>query len=495
MSLTGQRIHLSLVSHTNVGKTTLARTLLGRDIGEVRDQAHVTATAESHPMIELADGSALLLWDTPGFGDSTRLAKRLRQRGNPIGWFLSEVLDRWLNRPLWSSQQVIKNVRDESDVVLYLVNAAENPADVAYVDAEMEILSWIGKPVIVLLNQTGEPRPAEQEEAEQAKWQAHVSRFAFVKNVLPMDAFARCWVQELTLLEAIAQVLPAAGQQTFAALQAAWQQRRQASYKQSLRAIAGYLNTLALDMQPVEEISFFSKLKESVGIGSKAANSARRKAMDALAVRAALALRALTDELIALNGLKGKASHQVLHRLVEELKLDQAASPEGAAVVGGVLTGALSGLSADLLAGGMTLGAGALVGAILGALGGAGLAKGYNIMTSKEGSTARWSNEALSRFFGESLLLYLAVAHFGRGRGEWSRAEHPAHWRAEVARMSAEKSAELDELWRECQDVQAGEGMREALAESLEQALNAIFARLYPAGAAAAVPDDTRPGD
>ena len=31
------RISLSLVSHTNVGKTSLARTLLGRDVGEVRD--------------------------------------------------------------------------------------------------------------------------------------------------------------------------------------------------------------------------------------------------------------------------------------------------------------------------------------------------------------------------------------------------------------------------------------------------------------------------
>mgnify|MGYP003495171562 CR=1 FL=1 len=35
-------IALSLVSHTNAGKTTLARTLLGRDIGEVRDAPHVT---------------------------------------------------------------------------------------------------------------------------------------------------------------------------------------------------------------------------------------------------------------------------------------------------------------------------------------------------------------------------------------------------------------------------------------------------------------------
>ena len=47
-------IALSLVSHTNVGKTTLARTLLGRDIGEVRDAAHVTEAAETHDANGLA---------------------------------------------------------------------------------------------------------------------------------------------------------------------------------------------------------------------------------------------------------------------------------------------------------------------------------------------------------------------------------------------------------------------------------------------------------
>jgi predicted GTPase len=39
MSDTAHSLQLSLVSHTNVGKTTLARTLLGRDVGEVRDAA------------------------------------------------------------------------------------------------------------------------------------------------------------------------------------------------------------------------------------------------------------------------------------------------------------------------------------------------------------------------------------------------------------------------------------------------------------------------
>ena len=49
-------LSLSLVSHTNAGKTTLARTLLGRDIGEVRDAAHVTETAEPHLMVDSPAG-------------------------------------------------------------------------------------------------------------------------------------------------------------------------------------------------------------------------------------------------------------------------------------------------------------------------------------------------------------------------------------------------------------------------------------------------------
>src|SRR5690348_1401069 len=68
-----REINLSLLSHTNVGKTTLARTLLRQDIGEVSDRPHVTEVAESHELIESPAGDSLILWDTPGFGDSTRV--------------------------------------------------------------------------------------------------------------------------------------------------------------------------------------------------------------------------------------------------------------------------------------------------------------------------------------------------------------------------------------------------------------------------------------
>ena len=61
-------VTLSLVSHTNVGKTTLARTLLRRDVGTVLDAPHVTEVSEAHELIAV-DGARLQLWDTPGFGD------------------------------------------------------------------------------------------------------------------------------------------------------------------------------------------------------------------------------------------------------------------------------------------------------------------------------------------------------------------------------------------------------------------------------------------
>ena len=75
-------ITLSLIAHTNVGKTTLARTLLRADVGEVRDAPHVTAENTAFTMIS-ADDCTLRLWDTPGFGDTSRLLGRLKRESKP----------------------------------------------------------------------------------------------------------------------------------------------------------------------------------------------------------------------------------------------------------------------------------------------------------------------------------------------------------------------------------------------------------------------------
>ncbi len=200
-------IELVLASHTNIGKTSLARTLLGRDVGEVRDEAHVTQFSDRYTWQEAAQGESLKLWDTPGFGDSQRLLKRLQRSGTLRGWLLTEVWDRWLYPGFHFSQKVLRTIQDEADVVLYLVSAAEPPAAAGYLDSEMELLECIGKPVIVLINQLASDQDIAQEAADVRQWQDYCAKFPHIASVLPLDAFARCWVQEFVLLESIQAAL------------------------------------------------------------------------------------------------------------------------------------------------------------------------------------------------------------------------------------------------------------------------------------------------
>ena len=482
------QVSLSLVSHTNAGKTTLARTLLGREIGEVRDAAHVTDLAEGHVLIDSAEGDRLSLWDTPGFGDSHRLARRLEQSANPVIWMLAQAWDRFRDRPLWSSQQAIRNVRDRADVVLYLVNAAEDPADAAYVDPELRILDWMGKPVIALLNQTGAPRPPAEETAEIARWQARMQGTRTVRKVLALDAFARCWVQEIALLEAVADVLPQDKRRGFERLLGAWQARREQTFAASMRELARRLARAAADAQDVPPGRLRDTLRE---LGSslrpgraqedgERIDTARRAAMRALAERLDADIRASTDRLIELHGLQGRASQVVLARLAEHYAVETPVDEGRAAILGGLVAGSLAGLKADLATGGLTLGGGLLAGGLIGALGAAGLARGYNLVRGKDAASVTWSDEVLGGLASSALLGYLAVAHYGRGRGDWSASEHPPHWETVVQQALEPHRAALEALWARRTQRPAGADLEAALEPLLARAARQALASLYP---------------
>jgi hypothetical protein len=483
MSEETQRIELSLVSHTNAGKTTLARTLLGQDIGEIRDEPHVTAFAEIHTLIETPEGDAICLWDTPGFGDSVRLARRLEQSGNPIGRLFSSTWDRFRDRPFWSSQQAAKNVRDHADVVLYLVNAAEMPSDAGYVEPEMRILTWIGKPALVLLNQTGVPRPRRDEEAEEARWRAHVAQYDVVRNVLTLDAFARCWVQEITLLRAVAEVLPAPKRPAFERLQAAWMGQRLGQFGAALEALAAQLARAACDREVVDEAGLRARLREvgsALGIGRTDESGPLGPAMRALAERLDADIRQTTDRLIAIHGLDGHAARNVLERLAENYAVKRGLSEGKSALVGGVVTGALAGLKADLASGGLTFGAGMLVGGLIGALGGAGLARGYNFLRGAKTTTVQWDETVLEELVAGALLRYLAVAHYGRGRGEWTERGYPDFWSEAVKKVIEARRDALSALWAGRTAECASETLAAAMQDLLNDAARDLLEQLYP---------------
>ena len=478
-------VAFSLVAHTNVGKTTLARTLLRRDVGEVRDEAHVTLAAERYTLVETPAGDRLELWDTPGFGDSLRLAARLRRAANPLGWFLNEVWDRWRDRAMWSSQRAVRNVLEQADVVLYLVNAAEAPEDAAYVDAELEVLDLLAKPALVMLNQTGPPRPPAQEAAELQRWRVRCSAHACVRAVLALDAFARCWVQEGTLLQAVADALPAPKQRVFAPLRAAWDARLQAVWRQSIDVLAARLARAALDREPIPAGGWSGRLREigaALGLRRDAAATPREQAMASLAERLDADIRTSTDALIGLHGLDGQATKVVLMRMAEHFAVREPLSEGKAAVWGGIVTGALAGLKADIASGGMTLGGGLLAGGVLGALGAAGLARGVNLLRGADVPTLAWSDELLDDLARSALLGYLAVAHYGRGRGGWMASEHPDFWSAAVDEVIAPRQEALRRLWsgRGDSGPQAAGRLQSALADWLAEASRVLLRKLYP---------------
>jgi hypothetical protein len=479
-------ISLSLISHTNVGKTTLARTLLRRDIGEVRDAAHVTETSDAHLLIATPEGDELRLWDTPGFGDSARLLKRLRQSGNPLGWFLTQVWDRYVDRPFFSSQRAIRNVRDEADVVLYLVNASEDPAGAGYVDAEMQILGWIEKPVIVLLNQLGPPRPAETEAADVSRWARHLAGYRWVRDTLAFDAFARCWVQEHVLLDRICAALPAARQESFRRLSDAWKTRNRVVFEQSMQVLARQLASTATDAVTVPITGLRDAARSWLGSLLRASpertDAAAAAAMDELARRLDAEVRLATDELIGLHGLSGRAAAEVLQRMGAAYAVDKAADPGKASVVGAAVSGALGGLAADLAAGGLTFGAGALLGGLLGAAGARGIASAYNLARGSDASTVRWSGEFLTGRVTAAVLRYLAVAHFGRGRGDFIAGEYPAHWGPRVADAVASRATLLGSVWSDAARGDLAAAVEPRLWAPLEAIVSEVLERLYPPG-------------
>src|SRR5204862_8249791 len=105
------------------------------------------------------------------------------------------------------------------------------------------------------------------------------------------------------------------------------------------------------------------------------------------------------------------------------------------------------GLKADIASGGMTFGAGLLAGGVLGALGGLGVARGFNLVRGTDRPSLAWTDAVLDELTRSALLGYLAVVHYGRGRGEWAESEHPAHWSEAVDAVLSSRRDTLHALW------------------------------------------------
>lgn len=492
-------IQWCLLSHTNIGKTTLTRTLMADDVGEIEDAAHVTTQSQRYLLQKTPQGDELWLWDTPGFGDSVRLYERLRQQGNPLGWFLSNVWDRWRDKPFYLSQRALLAARDHADVMLYLVNAAEDPADAGYWSAEMNILAWLNKPVIILLNQVGSDTTQAQTLQDLQRWKQATQSFqGVVRDVLVLDAFTRSWWHERKMMQSIEPWLPPAKQAAYQRLleQRALQQRQRE--QTSIEAMADQLLAAVrlherLDPEQGKLLARawqgLSQLTAKLGKGAKD-DSALSSQAKAAVQRLLQALRQqdvqATQRLLEIHHLDGQAASQIQEQLRGQLQISTPVDAQTAGLWGALTAGAATGLGADLMAGGLTLGAGALVGALVGALTFGGAAWGANKMFDQEKQSFQLSTDYLNGMVSQVLLKYLLISHFGRGRGRYTSPAAPQQWSEIVQKMVQSQTVQWLHLWAQAREAaqepaEADALWLQAVRDLLQQSLTELMQQLYPA--------------
>ncbi|MFY1665601.1 GTPase/DUF3482 domain-containing protein [Pseudomonas sp. Pseu.R1] len=342
-------LKLAVVGHTNVGKTSLLRTLT-RDVGfgEVSHRPSTTRHVEGARLS--VEGEALLeLYDTPGLEDAIALLDFLERLDRPGERLdgparLARFLEGSEARQRFEQEAKVLRQLLASDAGLYVIDARE-PVFAKYRD-ELAVLASCGKPLLPVLNFVSSSHHREPD------WR---------------EALARLGLHALVRFDSVAP--PEDGER-----------RLYESLALLLESSRGQLERLILDQQAQREVRRHSAARLIAELLLDCAACRRSVATEASQVNAAI------DELRKSVRQREQRCVEALLKLYAFRRDDASASdlplldgrwgddlfnPEtlkllGVRVGSGIAAGAAAGAGVDLLVGGITLGAAALVGAIAG---------------------------------------------------------------------------------------------------------------------------------
>ena len=342
-------LKLAVVGHTNVGKTSLLRTLT-RDVG-FGAVSHRPSTTQHVEGARLSvDGEALIeLYDTPGFEDAVALYDYLEQLPRN-----GERLDgpEQIQRFLHSSEagqrfeQEAKVLRQllQSDAGFYVIDARETV--LAKYRDELAILAMCGKPVLPVLNFVNSP------EQREAQWREVLARLG-LHAVVRFDTITPPVDGEQRLYENLSLVLDSQRprlQRLIDYNQAQVQVRRSAAY----RLIA----ELLLDVSACRRSVHPDHLNAAIQELHDDVRQREQRCVEAL-----LKLYAFRkdDALAAALPLEEG-------RWGDDLFNPATMKQMGVKLGGGMAAGAVTGAGIDLITGGLSLGMGTVVGAAVGGL-------------------------------------------------------------------------------------------------------------------------------
>lgn len=344
-------LKITVVGHTNTGKTSLLRTLT-RDarFGEVSDQPGTTRHVEAARL--LVNGKVVLeLYDTPGMEEPIDLLALLDEQA--ASQDSREDGPTRIRRFLQSApaterfEQEAKVVRQLllSDAAFYVVDARD-PVLAKHRD-ELEILRLCGVPLLPLLNFVADP------DAREAAWReslAGLGLHAIVRfdTVTPAEDGERLLYSKLaSLLDSHKQVLDA--------LISSHAEEARLRQQGAMEQIGELLISVAALQQRVSALD-----AAALADGVATLNRSVRQREQACVERLLSLYRFYPDdvETAALPLVDGRWQLDAFDPLLLQTM--------GVRVGSGAAAGAAAGAGIDLMVGGMTLGAAAAIGAMLG---------------------------------------------------------------------------------------------------------------------------------
>ncbi|WP_339523521.1 GTPase/DUF3482 domain-containing protein [Pseudomonas sp. EA_35y_Pfl2_R111] len=351
-------LKLAVVGHTNVGKTSLLRTLT-RDVGfgEVSHRPSTTRHVEGARLS--VDGESLLeLYDTPGLEDAIALLDYLERLDRPGERLdgparLTRFLDGSEARQRFEQEAKVLRQLLTSDAGLYVIDARE-PVLAKYRD-ELAVLNMCGRPLLPVLNFVSGSNHRESEWRNALARQGLHALVCFDSVAPPLDGERRLYDSLALLQEKARPQLQRLIDDHLA--------QRQVRKSSGARLIA----ELLLDC---------AACRRSVATEPALEQAAIRELRDAVRQREQRCVEALL-RLYAFRKDDAKTAELPLldGRWGDDLFNPETLKQLGINIGGGMAAGAATGVGVDLLVGGITLGAAAVAGALLG--GGAQTLRGY----------------------------------------------------------------------------------------------------------------------
>ncbi len=429
MSEQSAPLKLAVVGHTNVGKTSLLRTLT-RDVGFGAISHRPSTTQHVEGARLSVDGEALIeLYDTPGFEDAVALYEYIEQLPKTAERLDGpELLQRFLNsseaRQRFEQEAKVLRQLLQSDAGFYVIDARE-PVLAKYRD-ELAILTMCGKPLLPVLNFVNS---TEQREPAWREVLARLGLHALVR----FDTIAPPQDGEQRLYENLSLVLDSQRPRLQRLIEHNQTQvlvRRKAAY----RLIA----ELLVDVSACRRSVHPDQLEEAIQNLHRDVRQREQTCVEALL------------KLYAFRKDDAQASALPLQegRWGDDLFNPATMKQLGIKVGGGMAAGAATGVGIDLLTGGLSLGMATVVGAAVG-----GLTQTFR--NYGERLKGKWRGER-ELTVNDSTLRLLAIRQ--------QRLLNALEQRGHAAQARIQMDTPLEQQWRE------GE-----LAQSLKTA------RAYPA--------------